>query len=416
MAKRGEMGWRLLAIWLAALAVTINPACRNGEDCTTGSMPEVLKRWQLQLPGDAYLYPTLMGPDFLLSWYSDGHQCFATVGRKDGCKKQQWCCAHDAPAPLYYNLQPAFFENILLLPAPRGLLVLADGTCRMLEVPYASGEPSVTVHKGIAYRVYYSTGQRLAHLTAHDLKKDSLTVLTTIDAPDSASIFLKNPFLSFDEKNGKILVAGYTYYWPSNHLTRNGVLRIALPEGRILSNQLLTPPNSEARGLNQHPVVWGNLSFWTAQTELICYDHVRNSIRWRRQMPAPMVTSRMLVHDGSLYFAAEDGMLYAIALPSGALQWLAPVSGSPGRVFPSGEFLFVVGGSDGVLHGIRRNDGAVVLKMRSPRHDISTGIFYQRTAWADENGVLLFDGNYWRYFSLNMPCKGQPPTLPVSGK
>lgn len=390
--------------------------CRHKKPYLQGDVPSPVLRWQVQLPADAYLYPTLLDSDILLSWNENQRQCFAAINPQKGKLREQWCCDAELPTLLYYNLQADFLENILLLPAPKSLLAINPGKCRTIAMPFESGEAALSTADGMVFRIYFSNGQHRVHITAHDLKKDSFIELTTIDAPDSASIFLKNPFLYFDEQNGKVLATGYTYYWPSTRLTRNGVLRIALPEGRILSDQPLTPPNSEARGLNQHPIVWGNLSFWTAQTELICYDHVHNSIRWRRQMPAPMVTSRMLVHEGSLYFAAEDGMLYAIALPSGALIWSAQISGSPGRVFPVGDFLFLVGGSDGVLYGIRSSDGTVTLKMRSPEHDISKGIFFQRTAWADENGILLFDGNYWRYFSLNMPCKGQPPTLPASGK
>jgi len=61
------------------------------------------------------------------------------------------------------------------------------------------------------------------------------------------------------------------------------------------------------------------------------------------------------------------------------------------RIF-SGEWLFLVGGSDGILYGIRRSDGAIVLTKRAAQHSIAQGIYYQRTYYADEEGVLLFDG------------------------
>lgn len=405
-----------LICWFISIAVMALMGCRKAAPCMAGGIPSLGLRWQAKLPGEAYLYPTPLGADFLLSWHGDEGQHFATLSRQDGSVKAQWRCNTGSPTPLYYNLMGAFSENKLLLPAPRSILAITPGKCLALDTPFESGEPALTVHDGIAYRVYYDEQHRRGQLTAQYLNGDSLRVFATRTAPAPSVIFFKNPLLCSDEQTGRVVVAGYTEYDDATRLTRNGVLRISLPEGRTLSDQALTPPNREARGLNQQPVAYRNLSFWTVQQELICFDHVHNSVRWRRQMPAPMVTSRLLVHEGSLYFAAEDGKLYALALPSGALRWSATISGSPGRVFPAGKFLFVVGGSDGVLYGINSDNGEVVVKQRSPQHNISKGIFYQRTCYADENGVLLFDGNTWQYFSANMPCDPKTPTLPASGK
>ena len=225
-------------------------------------------------------------------------------------------------------------------------------------------------------------------------------LLNAYDLADGATIFLKNPFVYGGDAEGDVLVVGYTHYYAASRRTHNGVLRVALPEGQILSD-LPLDANDKAWGLNHHPERAGHLSFWTIQALLICYDHKHNRICWRRQMPAPMVTSRLVVHDGTLYFAAEDGELYALDSSSGTLLWTAPIGGSPSRVFISGEWLFLVGGSDGILYGIRRSDGAIVLTKRAAQHSIAEGIYYQRTCYADEEGVLLFDGEVWTYYSLD---------------
>lgn len=396
------VGWCWVVLSWACLF-----ACKNAttEQPVAGEAP-LAQKWRLELPASSHIYPIRWKDKFLFSYHADGHQCFTTCSASRGKIIKQWCLELKTDQPLYYNLLPGAQLDQLFLPAPGGLLLLSpdEGHCRLKSFGFEAGENSIEEKNGIIYRVYYAAQNRKSFITAFNSETDSLHILAALPAPDSTSIFVKTPFLYTDKAGQDILVTGYTHYNPKNHYTHNGIRSIAADDGRILSDTELDGDNYTASGISHNPVVAGPFSYWMVHNKLICYDHENGYIRWKRSLPAPLVTSRPLMAKTLLLCAAEDGNLYALSLASGALLWSAPVSGSPSRVFQAGNYLFLVGGADGVLYGIRAGDGAVILKKRSGQHNISAGLFYQRTLFADDEYLLLFDGKSWECYSYILPA------------
>ncbi len=363
--------------------------------------PALEKIWQMKLPASSYIYPLRRGDEFLFSYHSGDRQCFVTCSASRGKIHKEWCLPLKSSKPLYYNLSPCNWEDKLVLPTPGGLLLIdpGEGWGQLWSSGFRWGENALLEKNGLLYRVYYGNNNRKAFVTALDPLTDSLRTIATLLAPDSATIHVKTPFL-YTNKNGQdVLVLGYTHYNPTTRYTRNGMLSIDKDNGQVLIDILLDSINHSARGINHDPVVAGAFSYWMLQNEVLCYHHASGALRWKRTMPAPMVTSRPLVAHEMLYYAAEDGHLYALDLASGTVIWTAPISGSPSRVFVAGNYLFLVGGADGVLYVINARDGDVVLKKRSERHDLSAQVFFQRTFYADREYALLYDGVVWQCFS-----------------
>jgi len=377
-------------------------ACNgNADHSPTQGKPLLKQIWQIKLPASSYIYPIRWGDKFLFSYYSGKKQCFATCSASHGKICKEWCLPMKSSQPLYYNLSPCIWNDNLVLPTPGGLLLIDPdkGHGQVWSSGFSIGENSLMEKDGMIYRVYYGSKNLKAFITAFDPNSDSQHTVTTLFASDSATIHVKTPFLYTNRNRQDVMVLGYTHYNPATHYTRNGILSIDSDDGKVLTDIQLDSINYTARGINHDPVVMGALSYWMVQNEVICYNHENGSILWKRTMPAPIITSRPLVTHKMLYYAAEDGNLYALDLASGDIIWKAPISGSPSRVFAVDNYLFLVGGADGVLYVINANDGAQVLKKRSERHDISAQVFYQRTLYADNEYLLLYDGISWQCLS-----------------
>lgn len=115
-----------------------------------------------------------------------------------------------------------------------------------------------------------------------------------------------------------------------------------------------------------------------------------------------MLTSAPVVSKDGLYCPMEDGYIYKFNLADGSLVWKVKTAATPSRLVSAQDFLFIVGGSDGVLYAISAKDGKVVKSLKAPNHYYIKNQFFRRFIGTDTNGeiLILFDGNNFRGYKI----------------
>ncbi|MEZ4942366.1 MAG: PQQ-binding-like beta-propeller repeat protein [Saprospiraceae bacterium] len=302
---------------------------------------------------------------------------------------------------VYYNMKPFVSKQGICLPCGRATTCVDIKTGKTRWVNEQSGQPEQTLEP-------YTNNSFLQAVNDWDGRQSHIREVSAIDGnarpiytvrwPDSSKLLIRTPV----KVNNKLLLftAVKMRYGTNETVAKWHLLEHST--GEILSEGEAYPGNRDGYGVTKQPILIGDKAYMVAYDAVFCVSTTTGKELWRKKLPRDMLTSAPVVSKDGLYCPMEDGYIYKFNLADGSLVWKVKTAATPSRLVSAQDFLFIVGGSDGVLYAISAKDGKVVKSLKAPNHYYIKNQFFRRFIGTDTNGeiLILFDGNNFRGYKI----------------
>ncbi|MCB0587520.1 MAG: PQQ-like beta-propeller repeat protein [Phaeodactylibacter sp.] len=200
-------------------------------------------------------------------------------------------------------------------------------------------------------------------------------------------------------KEDTICITGTIHFVPRAS-TKSVLVFWPLNDTSSLKTIEIYPENPSGDGVAHQGIVEGDRTYWVANNQVACIGMEDQNEIWRVSLPRDMLTSRLLLDDGSLFFACENEVLYALDAENGRILWQCPIAGTPSRVHVNKDKLFLIGGSDGNLYIINKKTGTLLFKYEPAELGIGNRNTLKRTFYAGNDKLIVTDYENWRAFDI----------------
>ncbi|MEM9921033.1 MAG: PQQ-binding-like beta-propeller repeat protein [Bacteroidota bacterium] len=357
--------------------------------------------WEKPSPQGAGIYPIYCNGAVLLSSYTDGQLCIEKISLKNGRHQWQWCDSEKVIPNLYYNLQPYLGKKVLIIPAKNHTVAIdvKSGREKWRHQLFDAAEAHLEACGNKALRTFYDQKNKMARVVAFERQSGNYQQLFEYPLSDSAKTFLRTPVPIVSKQDTSYLSALLVYTF-QKQTTENAILSWRTSKPDTFSKAPIYPDNTNGYGISKQAIVDEGSTYWIASNEIIRWEAEKEEVVWRTDLPRDMLTSRPKLIDQSIYYAGEDGVLYAVNTADGKLQWSTKISGTPSRVFYHKDVLAVVGGGDGLLYLINATNGQLIDKKTAHGHQLSSGIHFQRPMYLGQDHLLVNDSKRWLCYKL----------------
>ncbi|TAK42301.1 MAG: hypothetical protein EPO28_07475 [Saprospiraceae bacterium] len=302
---------------------------------------------------------------------------------------------------VYYNMAPYISKHGMVVPCGGALKSIDIKTGKSLWTYQYSGNPEQFLEPYTNYTILQAVNdwdERKSHIYEVNSKNGEAKSIYSVSWPDSSKLLIRTPVKVNDTQ---VLFTSITMRYGSNethakwHLLNSNTHEINL-EG------VAYPANKDGYGVTKQPIIMGDKAYLVAYDNAFCISTKDGKELWRKALPRDMLTSVPIASKDGLFCPMEDGNLYKLSLDEGDIIWKTEISTTPSRPIIVNDYLFIVGGSDGILYIISTKDGGTVKSMKAPNHHFIKNQFFRRSIGVDSEGeiLILFDGNSFRGYKI----------------
>jgi outer membrane protein assembly factor BamB len=302
---------------------------------------------------------------------------------------------------VYYNMAPFISKHGMVIPYGEMLKSIDYKTGKSLWSYQYMGNPEQFLEP-YTNKTFLQAVNDWDERKSHIFKVNSLhgvaKCIYTFNWPDSSKLLIRTP-VKVDE--GQVLFTSITMRYSTNETHAKWHL-LNLSTDEIKSEGAAYPDNKDGYGVTKQPKIIGDKALMVAYDNVFCISTTNGKELWRKALPRDMLTAVPIASKDGLFCPMEDGNLYKLSLDDGNIIWKAEISATPSRPIIVNDYLFIVGGSDGILYVISTKDGRTVKSMKAPNHQFVKNQFFRRFIGVDFEGetLILFDGNSFRGYKI----------------
>ncbi len=302
---------------------------------------------------------------------------------------------------IYYNMNPFISGQNVVIPCGRTIKCLDAGAGEVQWVyQYAAyPEPFIEPYTDKTFlQAANDWDERASHIYEVNSISGNVRLIYSTNWPDSSKLLIRTPVRLGD---GQLLFSSIAMRYGTNETTSKWHL-LDEHTAEIIAEGVAFPKNLNGYGVTKQPLAMGTRAYLIAFDNVFCISTAGKKELWRKILPRDMLTSAPILSEEGLYCPMEDGFLYKLNLDDGHIVWKAKIATTPGRAVIAGGYLFIVGGSDGVLYVISTKDGKIEKSLKAPNHDFVKNQFFRRFIGIDQEGeaLMLFDGNSFRGYKI----------------
>ncbi|MCB9290271.1 MAG: PQQ-binding-like beta-propeller repeat protein [Lewinellaceae bacterium] len=367
--------------------------------CKPGS--ERARYWQAEASENFHLYPIVHDGVAILAGKCGPADCLKAVSLRAGTPVWNWLGPDSLLRKCYYNLKHYLFDDILALPIGSSLIAinLADGSTLWSHQSSWPGESFVEGIGARIFRTYYDGRNQLIRILEFDIYTGKSREIKTFAMPPVGRLSARSPSIAPMGKEDTICITGTIHFVPRAS-TKSVLVFWPLNDTSSLKTIEIYPENPSGDGVAHQGIVEGDRTYWVANNQVACIGMEDQNEIWRVSLPRDMLTSRLLLDDGSLFFACENEVLYALDAENGRILWQCPIAGTPSRVHVNKDKLFLIGGSDGNLYIINKKTGTLLFKYEPAELGIGNRNTLKRTFYAGNDKLIVTDYENWRAFDI----------------
>ncbi|NBC05662.1 MAG: PQQ-binding-like beta-propeller repeat protein [Bacteroidetes bacterium] len=349
--------------------------------------------WSVPYAEEYAFYPVAWKQLLVLPSYCEGEPCLQAVNQRDG--KEAWRLRHPALRSLFYNSTPYLVGEQLVFAAGQHLLAIAASSGELLwqHTHLRSGDPYLFGDSQHVYRSYPAATNKGFEVYQFALDNGQAEHIQTIPVRNSTSSLARSP-VCVDQPGSSLLVSSVVDYLPQGG-TESYLLSWRKEQPLEQHKHEVYPNNSKGYGATLPPLYVNNHLYGMAYNEVFGYDPFRKTEIWRTALPRELLTSRLSWHDGYLYAATEDAVLYVLDAVHGEKKWEVDIAGTPSRIFHTKDGIFLIGGSDRLLYQVSRDKQQVIAIYQNQE---ATG--FERVAYISKDIAVLSDGKRWHGIPL----------------
>lgn len=302
---------------------------------------------------------------------------------------------------VYYNMKSYALKQGIVLPCGRVTKCVDINTGKTRWVSEQSGYPEQFLEPSTRNTFLQAVNDwdgRESYVQEVKAMDGAAKPLYKIRWPGSSKLLIRTPIKVNEEL---LLFTSITMRYGTNKTVSKWHL-LSRSTDKIISEGMAYPENKDGYGVTKQPVIMGDKAFMVAYDHVFCVSTATGKEIWRKTLTRDMLTSSPIAGKDGLYCPMEDGNLYKLSLEDGNEIWKTNISATPSRPVIVNDYLFIVGGSDGVLYSISTKDGKIGKILKSPNHDFIRNQFFRRFIGVDSEGevLILFDGNSFRGYKI----------------
>ena len=288
---------------------------------------------------------------------------------------------------LYYNLKPYINTNFLIIPCNNELIAidLDKGQIKWKITHYDDAENFLESIGNKIFRTYYDYVKKQYFILMFDIETGMSKVVAQGKVLEGTKLFCRSPVPIF-YNNDTLLFYSSIQQNISNRNTIPMIKVFSIKHGQNIMEDTLNI-NNLGNGITKQPLVCNDKIVFLNDRQVLIYNWKNQFIQDTINMPRDMLTSRPLIQENILYYAAEDGFLYAIELVKNTIVWKTKISGTPSQLRNVGNQLFVVGGGNGIFYAINKKNGFIDFTIPSEKQQYS----FERSFAINNNKIILFD-------------------------
>lgn len=388
--KRRKYAHLLWVIFCSFLLMGCKPVSKEARD------------WCIKASESFNLYPIVHKGLVVLAGKCGNADCLKAVRMDTGAPVWNWLDSDSILHKSYYNLKHYIFDDVLLLPIGSRLIAisLADGNTLWQDQRSWPAESFVEGTGSRALRTYYDQENRVARILAFDVYSGVAREIKTFSLPAEGRLSARTPVAAVLDGKDTICISSTIHFIP-NINTRSRLIFWHLNNPSFQETIEVYPDNLSGDGVTKQGIVDGTRSYWAAGNQVVCIDLENRKELWRDTFPQDMLTSRLLLDNGQLFYACENEVLYALEAENGQIRWQCPIAGTPSRVYVDKGKVFLVGGSDGKLYVIDRNSGRLLFKYQPASLGFENGNSFRRAFYAGDDKLIVTDYKSWRAFHIS---------------
>jgi len=343
--------------------------------------------WRLSRADNFSFYPIVWNSKVILAAHCQKTDCIKCINLKSG--KAEWAVSDPSFRNIYYNLVPYIKDKFLYMPVKSQLLCIDMNNGRIVwkVEKKAAGDNRVFGKGEKLYRTYNFVNERRVKIFEFDYARGSHKIIYEQEYEQGTNIIMRSP-IPYSKYN---LLFGCAAHHPEKILASD--LMILSGDEEVFSYQIY-PPNKDGKGATRIPIVDNGFSYWVAGSTVICFDLHSKKECWRNVLPRGLLTSRMIKVGDLLFIAAENEYLYAVNALSGQIKWKAKISGTPSRIHPVEDKIYLIGGADRALYEIIQQSGEILGRFELK----GTTYHLDRTSFISDKLYIISDANYWYTF------------------
>jgi len=366
-----------------------------------GPISEGPQYWQIAASGNINLYPVVHGNKAILPGKCDDADCLKAVRLDTGEPLWEWLDRDTMLRKCYYNLKHYIFDDILLLPAGSNLIAISldNGKTLWRDQRNWQAESFLEGLGASAFRTYYDKKNRLARVLAFNVHTGDSRQIKVFPMPDTGNLFVRTPAVAAVNGKDTICISSIIHHIPKQ-ITSNQLVFWRLNDGSFQKTITIYPDNLYGDGVTQQGTVNGMKSYWLAGQHLVCISLDNQEELWRDTFPHGMLTSRLFLNDGQLFYACEDETLYALNAENGDMLWQCSIAGTPSRLYVNKGKIYLIGGSDGFLYVIDKNNGTLLFKYQPAGLGLEKGSSFRRAFYAGNDKLIVTDFRNWHAFDI----------------
>jgi hypothetical protein len=334
-------------------------------------------------------YPIRIANQLIIPSYCVDKACIKSVDLFTG--KENWAVSNPVFEKIFYNFQPYSDSSVLVLPIGNTTICIdvKNGEVLWVDEHPTSGDSNMFGDGTYAYRTFPSLSDTSFHVLQFDLYSGRKEKIMTYKVNNASSSMMRSP--------QPIVISGDTTLITSviDHVplknTESYILKWRKKDEKKIVKHEVYPRNKKGVGASLPPLVINNKSYWVSHTDIVKYNNITEQEVWRIKLPRGLLTSRLAVHEGTLYAACENEKLYAISIDEGSIKWELGIAGTPSRLFCVEDNLYLIGGSDRLLYNIDINSESLKGKYRFKDQQITL----HRASFFTEQLAVLTDGKFW---------------------
>ncbi|MCW5924708.1 MAG: PQQ-binding-like beta-propeller repeat protein [Saprospiraceae bacterium] len=351
------------------------------------------------------IYPIFHDNKIMVT-HSTEHAPFTicALSTKDGHIIWQYQDTAVNPNVLYYNLRAYQDGSTLLIPMGNRLMAfdMQNGKKLWENTMHDAAEDFIEGIGSLAFRIYYDLVEPKAYLYCIDTKRGDASLFQVFEIEQGHKAFYRTPRPLIGQRGDTCLVFTSIFQNLQSKETFAGLNWMDYQSKSITQRDTIYPINYQGEGVTKQPLLdpAGKQLYFVANNELVCYHAWTRKELWRTEMPRDMLTSFPVADRKRVYFACEDGKVYAVDKNNGNILWSTHVSGTPSRIYDDGQSLHVIGGSDGIWHILDKDTGIETFQTESPNRVNYPSIFFRRafSVCPDKNAAICTDGKDFFYY------------------
>ncbi len=357
--------------------------------------------WQTAASENINLYPIVHKGRAILPGKCDNADCLKAVRLDTGEPLWEWLDRDSMLHKCYYNLKHYIFDDILLLPAGSNLLAIGldNGKTLWRDQRNWQAESFLEGLGASAFRTYYDNRNRLARVLAFNVYTGGSRQIKTFSMPDTGNLFVRAPAVAAANSKDTICISSTIHHIPKQ-LTSSQLVFWRLNDDHFQKAITIYPDNLYGAGVTQQGVVDGMKSYWLAGNQVVCINLDNQEELWRDTFPHGMLTSRLFLDGGQLFYACEDETLYALNAENGDMLWQCSIAGTPSRLYVNKDKIYLIGGSDGFLYVISKNNGTLLSKHQPAGLGLEKGSSFRRAFYAGNDKLIVTDFKNWHAFDI----------------